>query len=317
MVLFAGLVTAFACEALPVMFGNNVHAVIPGRVYRSAQIAGKDLQDVVRRHHIRTVINLRGCCPEKGWYARECAELAELGIRQCDINFSNYTLPDRRQMSQFIKVLETCEYPILLHCRRGADRTGLAAAMILLLEDRVPMDEACQQLSWRFGHLPLLRQCELNDVLQMYQAWLVERGQLHRGNLFRKWVIEEYRPGKHWAEIEPLEVPARLRAGKREAARFRVYNRSSGAWQFKRSANSGVHLRYRVKSLDARYEATGGAGYFDAVVVPGESIDLVLALPAIRMPGRYELLVDMWDEERGWFLTAGSPPFETELEVEK
>ena len=60
--------------------------------------------------------------------------------------------------------------------------------------------------------------------------------------------------------------------------------------------------------------ATDRAGLFDAVVEPGQGIDLTLALPALQA-GRYRLLVDMIDEEQCWFFQTGSEPLEREIEV--
>src|SRR5437762_3078140 len=62
------LLAAFAAEAGRVLFGNNFHTVLPGRVYRCAQPSGPDLEKYIRAHGIRTVLNLRGCCSDHDWY---------------------------------------------------------------------------------------------------------------------------------------------------------------------------------------------------------------------------------------------------------
>jgi hypothetical protein len=128
-------------------------------------------------------------------------------------------------------------------------------------------------------------------------------------------VREDYQPRHCWAEIEPLEVPTRLPFGKPTAARFRVHNRSDYPWCFNSSPNAGVHLRYVLYTPDKSFATNGGAGYFDAVLPPGASMDLTLSLPALQKPGRYLLRVDMADEQRCWFFMVGSPYFETEVEV--
>jgi len=51
----------------------------------------------------------------------------------------------------------------------------------------------------------------------------------------------------------------------------------------------------------------------DALVAPGQSIDLTVAIPAVHVPGRYRLWVDMVDEQQGWFYQMGSEPLEIEL----
>ncbi len=302
-------------EAYYVVFGKNLHTVVPGQIYRSAQLTPEALRATIDKLGIRTVINLRGHCPDFDWYRRETDLLTQLGVRQQDVNFSSVILPAAPELRKLVHTLDSCEYPVLLHCRRGADRTGLAAGVALLLRGNAGLDEAKAQLSWRYGHLPLGRACELQMVLDMYEHWLRRQGKLHQPELFRRWVMEDYKPGPCWAEIVPLEVPTRLKRFKPAAARFRVYNRSDYPWRLTPDAHVGFHLRFLLHNEDRSYAVTGGAGYFDAVVQPGEAIDLTLSLPAIDTHGPYRLLVDMADEQRCWFFLAGSKPFEAELQV--
>jgi hypothetical protein len=55
------------------------------------------------------------------------------------------------------------------------------------------------------------------------------------------------------------------------------------------------------------------AGLQDAVVPPGDSIDLTVAIPPLRKPGRYRLQIDIVDEQQCWFYQTGSQPLEVEL----
>ena len=49
-------------------------------------------------------------------------------------------------------ILARAEEPILIHCKSGADRTGLVAGLWLLLQGR-PVSEAAAQLTLRHGHI--------------------------------------------------------------------------------------------------------------------------------------------------------------------
>jgi hypothetical protein len=57
----------------------------------------------------------------------------------------------------------------LLHCKSGADRTGLAAGVWLLLQGR-DVAEAAAQLSWRFGHVKAARTGILDAFFAAYAA---------------------------------------------------------------------------------------------------------------------------------------------------
>src|SRR5207253_1196146 len=114
-----------------VFLGSNAHAVIEGRVYRTSQLSGESLAEFLHEHHIRTVINLRGHCPDFDWYAEECAVTAAAGVSQEDITFSANRLPPPTELRRLLNVLDRTEYPIVFHCKQGADRTGLVSAMVL------------------------------------------------------------------------------------------------------------------------------------------------------------------------------------------
>src|SRR5262245_25647644 len=64
----AGAAVAVSVEAGRVFLGSNEHTVIPGKVYRSAQLTEAKLRRVIAEKHVRTVVNLRGCCPDMDWY---------------------------------------------------------------------------------------------------------------------------------------------------------------------------------------------------------------------------------------------------------
>jgi hypothetical protein len=52
--------------------------------------------------------------------------------------------------------MSTLPKPMLIHCWGGADRTGLASALYLYGVKHQGSDQAAEQLSWRYGHLPYL-----------------------------------------------------------------------------------------------------------------------------------------------------------------
>ncbi|MCS6975697.1 MAG: tyrosine-protein phosphatase [Gemmatales bacterium] len=311
------LVCLFAAETLRVLFGDNLHPVVSEAVYRSAQLDEGDLERVVQQHNIRSVLNLRGSCPGFAWYENETRILKRLGVQQYDVALSSGMVPGTEQLRELLDILDTAQRPLLIHCRRGSDRTGLVAAMCLLVEADHTLADAHGQLSLRYGHIPWGATGRLRWVLDWYEEWLVENGLEHSPDVFRTWVCEYYRPGPYWAEIEPLEVPRRLPQGRPVAARFRVHNRSRFPWRFRQAAGYGFHLRYLLRTPDRKSAFTGGAGFFEETLNPGQSLDLTLSLPAVHKPGKYELLVDMAEENVTWFFLLGSPPFHTEVTVER
>lgn len=135
---------------------GNLHLVEPGRLYRSGQLGGAQLQLVLQEDGIRSVINLRG--PEDGgaWYQDEIRATRNAGAVHYDLALSAETPPGPATIAKLVDLLRTAPEPMLVHCRDGADRTGLAAALYELLVMRRTPQQAKQQLSFYYGHFPWL-----------------------------------------------------------------------------------------------------------------------------------------------------------------
>lgn len=132
---------------------GNFAVVLPGELYRSNQPDAARLASYKERYGIRTIVNLRGDNGNAGWYRDEVAAAEKLGLTHL-----NFRMSARRELSvdearQLIAILADAPRPILIHCRSGADRTGLASVLYLSRIAKVDEDEAEKQLSIRYGHV--------------------------------------------------------------------------------------------------------------------------------------------------------------------
>jgi hypothetical protein len=311
----AGALLASAAEVGRVFLGGNFHTVEPGRVYRCSQPTPERLERYIADHGIRTVVNLRGCCAPLSWYLDECRASAAHDVCQEDLCFSAGRLPAEAELRRLIEVLDRTEYPILFHCRRGADRTGLASAVALLLHTDLPYDEARRQLGLRYGHFAVRRTANLDRFFDLYREWLSREGLVHTRANFRRFAVHDYCPGECRADIEPLEVPRSVPPGEPFPVRVRLHNTSVKPWHLRPGLTSGVHVTFVVTDTHAAPVTQGKGGLLEAVVEPGTSIDLTLPVPALRRPGRYTLMVDVVDEQHCTFFQTGSEPLECEFEV--
>jgi protein tyrosine phosphatase (PTP) superfamily phosphohydrolase (DUF442 family) len=306
---------ALAVEAGRVLFGRNCHTVLPGRVYRCAQLSGAALERTIHTLGIRSVVNLRGCCAAFPWYLAECRATHRADVAQEDICLSASRLPSVHEVRRLVEVFDRAEYPLLVHCRRGADRTGLACAVVLLLHTDASFAQARRQLGVRYGHFPLGRRAHLDRFFDLYADWLHSQGLPHSPAAFRRWLTRDYCPGECRGTLEPLDFPARVPAGEPSALRVRVHNTGTKPWRFRPDTSAGIHVGFTLWDPAGRVRAVGRSGLFDAEVVPGKSLDLQVLLPALKQPGRYSLLVDLVDEQHGWFYQAGSEPLERDIVV--
>ena len=168
------------------VFGGNLHEVLPGELYRSAQLTGSNLRSALEKDHIRTVINLRG--PETGdpWWKNETAVCRGMGVGHVDVAFSASHLPPPKELSRLMAALDNSPRPVLLHCMGGSDRTGLAATLYLTLYKHVPLDQAEEEeLTLRYGHIKWGSARAMDQFFDLYR-------QTAGGLALRNWIRSYY-----------------------------------------------------------------------------------------------------------------------------
>ncbi len=163
---------------------SNFATVVPGRLYRCNHPPPWRLAALVRRHRLRTLINLRGACGN-GSDALSRAEAARLGLTFIDVAMSSGRPPQRCQVLALADAFATAPPPVLVHCKSGADRAGFAAAVFLLLNGTT-VAQAAEQLSLRYGHWNRSRAGVLDAFLARYAAEAEGR------KPFLDWLREDY-----------------------------------------------------------------------------------------------------------------------------
>src|SRR5688500_11892964 len=108
--LIVGAFLACLAEMVRMAGWRNTHVVLPGRVYRSAQLKPAQLEAYVNRHGIRTVVNLRGR-PFSDWYPAEMHATQALGVSQEDVTTSANRLPSPGEIRRLIEVFDHSEHP--------------------------------------------------------------------------------------------------------------------------------------------------------------------------------------------------------------
>ena len=320
--LVAGLLVAVGLHTGYVLLGSNFRTALPGQVYRCAQPSPAALDRILRRHGIRTVVNLRGCCPTAPWYLAEARVTSTLDVAQEDVSFSATRLPSRVPMQHLLDVLDRSAYPILLHCHQGADRTGLAAVLARLLRTDATLDQALGQLGLAGGHLSFGKTGHIDRFFDLYRDWLVGHDLAHSPALLRAYITSHYCPADGRAEFVVQETLAerdgrpllRRRAGVAGPVTVRCHNRSLEPWVFQPGNNAGVHVWWTLLDRDERVLRMDRAGLYHARVAPGGFIDVVLPLTGMA-PGRYELRVDLVNEQHAAFAQLGNDLLVVEVEV--
>ena len=122
-------------------FEGNLAVVDVGRVIRSAQPTTQ-LPRLIEEYNLKSILNLRGGNPADSWYVAELRTAQTRDLAFYDLPLSATRRPTRRELLYLIDILTHCPYPLLIHCKSGADRTGLASAIYLMTRKGEPREQA-------------------------------------------------------------------------------------------------------------------------------------------------------------------------------
>ncbi len=156
----------FDLGALRALYLNRLQ--IDDGVWRSSQPSPRQVHDLAAQG-IRTIVNLRG--PSSwGSYALEKMACDEAGIEFVDHRLQSRDPPTVAAIRGLKEIFETAPRPLLMHCKSGADRAGIASALYILLMTDRPPEKAMRQLSLRFGHVRASKTGVLDFFVQSYLA---------------------------------------------------------------------------------------------------------------------------------------------------
>jgi uncharacterized protein (TIGR01244 family) len=199
----------------------NRHRV-GNKLWRSAQPLPRDIAWAAQ-NGIRTVVNLRGGREFGCWpLEKEACEAA--GIRLVDMPLYARGVPRVEAIRWARELFQSIEYPALIHCKSGADRTGLAAALYLLLHEGRPVAEARAQLHRRYGHFRWTATGVLDAFFDLY-----ERDAKDRELAFLEWVETTYDPAALNRSFAPASPIARAKMRWKRRRRLAAYGLDQAA----------------------------------------------------------------------------------------
>ncbi len=146
---------------------HNFSMIAPG-AYRSNHPDHKRFAAYAAQG-IKTILNLRGV--GKGApYVLEAESCAAVGLNLVSVQLSARRAPKKVNLLELFEAFETMQRPFLIHCKSGADRTGLAGALYLMTQEGVPLEQARRQLSFRYLHIKRSSTGILDHFLDTYAA---------------------------------------------------------------------------------------------------------------------------------------------------
>lgn len=179
---------------------NRPVEVAPG-VWRSNQPTPWRLKALAGRD-FGTVVNLRGEGHSGGFHL-EKYHAEQLGLQLVSLKLSSRRPPTVEQVTALQQLFDEAPKPILFHCKSGADRAGLVAALYLIHLGH-PIDVAKSQLSLRYLHIRQASTGMMDYFIECFEAEHQKTGigfsdWLHNG-YDRAKMIKQFksRPGGNW-----------------------------------------------------------------------------------------------------------------------
>jgi protein tyrosine/serine phosphatase len=120
-----------------------------------------------QRQGIKTVINLRGERNEAFyWLERDACQ--RLGLTLIDAPLDSRDAPDMARVRRAKALFEQIDYPVLIHCKSGADRAGLMAVLYRHLHLGEPVSQTLGELGKRTLHCREGLTGVLDYMLELY-----------------------------------------------------------------------------------------------------------------------------------------------------
>ncbi|MDG6774911.1 tyrosine-protein phosphatase [Thiomicrorhabdus sp. ZW0627] len=165
---------------------RNFHP-LSKQAYRSNHPSPLFIKKLHNKYGVKTIISMRRA-DKTGQYMLEKEACDKYGINLINHPMSSRALPDVEQVLQAKTILEQAEYPILIHCKSGADRAGLMSVFYKLFIEKKSIEEALEQLSMKYGHFRWAETGKLDYFFDDYLAYRKENPNVD----FLEWLQNHY-----------------------------------------------------------------------------------------------------------------------------
>ncbi|MBO6854782.1 MAG: protein tyrosine phosphatase [Marivivens sp.] len=154
-----------------------------------------------QRAGIETILNLRGADPH-AFYLFEQESCAALGIALVDHAMEARKAMSVETLTGLLDHFEQLPRPFLMHCKSGADRTSIAAALWKLHMEKRSLAAAWGEMSFGYLHIQKSRTGILDMLLASYGEYIRD----HKAIPVREWIEEKYDPQALEARFERFRL---------------------------------------------------------------------------------------------------------------
>ena len=180
---------------------HNQHQIADG-VWRSNQPGPVRIAKLAYSG-IKSIVNLRGPRDDGSWQL-EAEACQKAGIALFDFTARSRAAPSKLMLHDVKSLFAEIDKPVLMHCKSGADRAGLMAALYLLVAEHQPVGVAMRQLGWKYGHVKAAKTGLLDAFFAAYLPYEKD------GMAFYDWVDTVYSPEQLTSEFQAQGWAVRL-----------------------------------------------------------------------------------------------------------
>ena len=153
---------------LRVFWNNFARVDNSGMCYRSGH-PSRLLLCRAKELGVKHILSLRGG-HDLPHNIRERELCTKLGLSYENVSMSSSNPPTKRKLQQLIHTFENFNEPFLMHCKTGADRTGLAAGIYHLSILKGDANGGKKQLTYKHLHFGLGKKSVLKKFFDFYQC---------------------------------------------------------------------------------------------------------------------------------------------------
>lgn len=184
--LFAHLEAWFVDhEILRVLYRNFYK--LSNDAFRSNHPSPAFIKKLKKANYVKTIISMRRA-DSTGQYRLEKQACDDIGITLINHPMSSRSFPDANKIMQAKSILENADYPILIHCKSGADRAGMMSVFYKHFILKQPIKQALSELSMKYGHF---RWADTGKLDVFFEDFL-QFEQQNPNISFTEWVQEHY-----------------------------------------------------------------------------------------------------------------------------
>ena len=170
---------------LRTFFAN--HHDIGGGMSRENQPSPKRIAQLAKAG-IKTIVNLRGESP-KGYYLLEKEACEAHGITLVDYRMYSRDTHSVESILGTRELFASIDYPAMMHCKSGADRTGIMGVLYRHFKMGDSIEQSLEQLSFKYLHIKHGKTGMLDFFFADYLRYAAENE-----ISFEDWVRTVYNP---------------------------------------------------------------------------------------------------------------------------